>query len=96
VLPVDDATPSKAMRRDERFDRLQSAIDRLSPDHRRVILLARIEGLQVKEIAKLMQRSESAVKSLLLRALKALQESFGDTESLGLPDRRLKQEEGRS
>ena len=36
-----------------------------------------------------MNRSESAVKNLLLRALKELQESFGDTESLQLPRRSL-------
>jgi hypothetical protein len=48
----------------------------------------------MKEIARRLDRSESAVKNLLLRALKALRQSFGDTESLGLPDRRLGAEEG--
>lgn len=82
-------SPSKALRRDERFDRLEACLRRLSPDHRSVIVLARIEGLPMKEIARRLDRSESAVKNLLLRALKALRQSFGDTESLGLPDRRL-------
>ncbi len=82
-------SPSKAMRRDERFERLEKALGNLTGDHRRVIMLSRIEGLPTKEIAGRLNRSESAVKNLLLRALKELQESFGDTESLQLPRRSL-------
>lgn len=80
---------SKDLRRGERFDQLEEALASLSPDHRRVILLARIEGLQLKEVAEQMSRSVSAVQKLLLRALKELKEAFGDTESLHLPDRHL-------
>ncbi len=80
-------TPSKTLRRNERFERLEESLKRLSGDHRTVILLARIEGLSTRGIARRMNRSESAVKNLLLRALKALREAFGDTESLGLPER---------
>ncbi len=82
-------SPSKHVRRNERFDRLQQSLDRLSPDHRRVIFLSRIEGLRTGEIARRMNRSESAVKSLLFRALRELKSSFGDTGSLHLPDRSL-------
>ena len=57
-----------------------------------MILLSRIEGLSIKEIAQRMRRSESAVKNLLLRALKGLRSSFGDTESLRLPDRGIDME----
>jgi RNA polymerase sigma-70 factor (ECF subfamily) len=92
-LPTDAkaevVSPSRHAQRDERFDRLQRAIQRLNPDHRKVILLSRIEGLKVKEISRRMNRSESAVKSLLVRALRELKSSFGDTESLHLPDRHL-------
>ena len=61
----------------------------LSPDYRTVVHLSRIEGLKISEIAERMGRSPSAIKNLLLRAMKQLRESFGDTESLGLPDRHL-------
>ncbi|MBI4582659.1 MAG: sigma-70 region 4 domain-containing protein [Planctomycetes bacterium] len=54
-----------------------------------MILLSRVEGLKIKEVARLMNRSESAAKNLLFRALRELKSSFGDTESLNLPDRRL-------
>ena len=85
-------SPSRQQRREERFDRLKSALDRLSPDHQRVIRLSRIEGLKVGEIAERMGRSESSVKSLLFRAMTQLREGFGDTESLSLPARSLDEE----
>ncbi len=86
---ADGVSPSRHLQRSERFDRLQSSLDRLSPDHRRVVMLSRIDGLKIKEIAQRMNRSESAVKNLLLRALRELKSSFGDTESLHLPDGHL-------
>ena len=86
---AEQTSPSKNLRRHERFDRLERALKSLSDDHRQVIILARIEQLRVKEIALRMNRSETAVRNLLLRALKELQECFGDTESLQLPPRSL-------
>jgi RNA polymerase sigma-70 factor (ECF subfamily) len=88
-LPGSAPSPSKVARREERLDRFEQALDGLSPDHREVILLARIEGLKIKEIARRMNRSPDAIKQLLSRALKALRERFGDTESFHLPDRPL-------
>lgn len=100
ALPLDQevaaegATPSKILRRDERFERLQSALESLSPDHREVICLVRVEGLPVREAAKKMKRTPHAVSNLLLRATQKLKEILGDTESLSLPDRPLKRSEG--
>ena len=93
-VPAAGASPSRAMRRDERFDRLQAAIHDLSADHREVIWLARIDKLPFKAIAVRMNRSPGAVKLLLLRALRELKQRFGDTRSLHLPDRRLECEGG--
>ncbi len=87
ATPGGTSSPSRHTRRQERFDRLEASLAALSPDHREVIRLARIEGLKVSEVARRMQRSESAVKNLLLRALRELKSSFGDTESLHLPGR---------
>jgi RNA polymerase sigma-70 factor (ECF subfamily) len=86
------ASPSRHQRREERFERLSEAVEHLSPDHRTVIRLARIEGLRIQEIAERMGRTPAAVKNLLLRAMRELRESFGDTESLGLPERKLGEE----
>ncbi|MBI4601972.1 MAG: sigma-70 family RNA polymerase sigma factor [Planctomycetes bacterium] len=84
-----DPSPSKALRRGERFERLEGALRGLSPEHRRVIELARLEGVPVREIARRLGRSPDAVSQLLRRALAKLREAFGDTESLSLPDRAL-------
>jgi RNA polymerase sigma-70 factor (ECF subfamily) len=83
------ASPSADLRRGERFDRLEAALNRLSPDHRRALVLARLEGLTIEEISRRMDRSRDAVKKLLARALHELRRYFGDTESFHLPDRRL-------
>jgi RNA polymerase sigma-70 factor (ECF subfamily) len=85
-LKGDDAPPSRAMRRKERRERLQNSLRKLSPDHRTVLELSRMEGLSIRAIAERMGRTESAVKNLLLRATRKLRESFGDTDSLGLDD----------
>ena len=84
-----DPSPSKGMRRNERFDRLEEALDSLSPDHREVVLLARLEGLSLAEVAERMNRTQGAVAQLLWRALKSLRKRFGDTDSFHLPERRL-------
>lgn len=78
-------SPSRGLRRAERFDRLKRALDSLSPEYREVIVLARLRGLKAKEIAERMGRSANAVALLLSRALTKLKEVFGDTESLSLP-----------
>jgi len=93
-VPASDTTPSRTVRRDERFDRLERAINKLSPDQRTALKLARIDGLAVRKIAAEMQRSEKAVYALLSRALDRLRETFGDTESLHLPDRVFQVKEG--
>ncbi len=93
-VPGCGVSPSTALRRSERFDRLLASLERLSPEYREVVRLARIEGLKTKEIAVRMNRSPNAVKHLLVRALRQLGTTFGDTESLGLPHRELLSEEG--
>ena len=90
--PASAASPSRILRREERFDRLQQALSKLPRDYREVLRLSRLERLKIKEIAQRMGRSEYAVKHLMARAVKQLRETFGDTESLHLPDRALDME----
>ena len=95
IVPLDaePAAPlisqSKAAARDERFERLRQSLDGLSPDHRLVILLARIERLPMKDVALRMNRTPEATTQLLWRALQKLKASFGHTDSLHLPPRSL-------
>ena len=80
-----ETSPSKRLRRQERFARLQEALKTMSADHRRVISMAYIERLSMKEIARRRSSTPGAIAHLLFRALRKLKEKFGDTESLRLP-----------
>jgi RNA polymerase sigma-70 factor (ECF subfamily) len=82
---VSHPTPSVSLRRQERLERLEKALDGLSEDYREVIILARIRRLPLAEIGRRMNRSADAVSMLLLRALRKLRLLFGETESLSLP-----------
>jgi RNA polymerase sigma-70 factor (ECF subfamily) len=88
-VPASGISPSRGLRREERFERLEKALEDLTPEQRRAVVLARIDGLKVQEIAARMDRSTEAVKKLLARAVLRLRRSFGDTESFHLPDREL-------
>ncbi len=87
-------TPMRAMAREERYERLVRAIESLSLDHRQAILLARIEGLPLQEVAARMGRSRDAVSMIIHRALEKLRSFFGSTGSFGLPARPLWPEPG--
>ena len=84
-----EPSPSRDARRAERFERLERAFQDLKPEYRQVLRLARIEGLEIREIAARTGKLVSAVSNLLLRATKQLKQRFGDTQSLHLGDRRL-------
>ena len=85
-------SPSRVMRREERLDRLEDALEKLAPDHREAILLSHVQRLSTNDVAERMGRSRPATAMLILRALRELKSLFGETESLGLPDRSLKVE----
>ena len=51
---ADDSACGHALRRQERFERLQEAFDSLSPDHRKVILLAHLQKLPLGAVAERM------------------------------------------
>ena len=59
--------------RGEMRQRVQSAVDRLSPDLRMVIVLRYTEGLSYEEIAEVLGCSQGTVASRLNRAHKALE-----------------------
>jgi RNA polymerase sigma-70 factor, ECF subfamily len=85
--PVSPAvSPSRGLRREERLTRLEESLERLTPDHREVIILSHLEGLPTREVALRMGRSRPATAMLLLRALRELKAAFGSTDSLHLPE----------
>jgi RNA polymerase sigma-70 factor (ECF subfamily) len=66
------STPSQNVRAREEMDRLEKALDALSPEHREVVILARYEGLSYQEIGEQLGKSPEAVRMLLARALSNL------------------------
>jgi RNA polymerase sigma-70 factor (ECF subfamily) len=88
-VPARAQSPGKALQREERFERLKAALEALSPDQREAVMLVRLEGLSVAEAARRMDRTPNAISHLLLRAMRTLRLRMGDTESHGLPPRRL-------
>ena len=71
-LPVATTTPSVVFSLREDLDRLEKAMDRLKPEYREVIVLAKIEGLSCQEIAAKLGKSPAAVAQLLSRAIVAV------------------------
>jgi RNA polymerase sigma-70 factor (ECF subfamily) len=61
-------------------EELQSAIAQLTTDQQRVIILKFVEGLSNAEVARILGKSEGAVKSLQHRALNSLQRIMGGEE----------------
>jgi len=61
-------------------EELQSAIAQLTTDQQQVIILKFVEGLSNAEVARILGKSEGAVKSLQHRALNSLQRIMGREE----------------
>ena len=80
------------MQREERFERLEKALDSLAREYRKVIHLVSVRNLSMREAAERMARSPEAVSMLQPRALRKLRVVYGraDSERLHLPhDRSL-------
>ncbi|MGH7858755.1 MAG: RNA polymerase sigma factor [Candidatus Binatia bacterium] len=58
--------------------RIRAALDRLPETQRVALLLTRGEGLSCREVADILETSESAVKSLVFRATQTLRETLAD------------------
>ncbi len=69
-------SPSHLVSVAEQVAILERAMDELEPDHRDVIAYARLAGMPAKEIAPIMDRTETAVHALLGRALLKLAEQL--------------------
>ncbi|UCZ52357.1 RNA polymerase sigma factor [Bacillus shivajii] len=65
---------------DEQVQELYEKISRLKRSYREVIMLRKIHELSIHETANILNWSESKVKMTLHRALKKLQEQYGEEE----------------
>lgn len=71
-----EPTPSQQLVVRDRDLQIASALDRLSADHREVIVLRNLQRLPFDEVAERMGRSRPAVQMLWARAIKKLQEEL--------------------
>lgn len=67
-----DDSPAHLLEQQETRQRLRHALRRLTADQQRVVVLRFGEGLRLAEVARLMGRSEGAIKILQHRALQRL------------------------
>ncbi len=73
-------SPRAAAENAELRQRINAALERLSPAHRTVLLLKEVEGLKYDEIAKNMQCSIGTVMSRLFHARKNMQRILSETD----------------
>jgi RNA polymerase sigma-70 factor (ECF subfamily) len=71
-----EPTPSQQLVARDRDLQVAAALDRLSPDHREVIVLRNLERLPFDAVAERMGRTRPAVQMLWARAIKKLQEAL--------------------
>ncbi len=74
TLPALEGDPLEAVEERLSQERLRAAIRRLTPEQAQVIVLRFLEGLNIAEVAKVMRKSEGAIKALQYRAVMALRE----------------------
>lgn len=73
-----DTSPSNRVIRLERGDQVKAALASLTLRDREVVVMRHLERLSIAEIASMLEISEPAVKSRLLRALLRMREHLGD------------------
>ncbi len=74
-------TPSRAAGAREELDRVEQAVHELPDNQREAVLLSRIGGISYPEIARQMELSEAAVRSLVARGLARLAAKLGKPAS---------------
>ncbi len=77
LLSAADMTASRIVARHEAAGALQVGLAGLQEDYRRAIQLHHIEGLEVAQVAEIMDRSPRAVRHLCSRGLKELRSGLG-------------------
>ncbi len=55
---------------------LQNALAKISPEHRKILLLSKYMKLKNKEIAVILESNENAVKGMIFRAMCKLREVY--------------------
>lgn len=73
TTPNQNVRPDEAMHNEELRLKIEKAMDSLSPEHREIVLLREVQGMDYKEIAEILDISMGTVMSRLFYARKKLQ-----------------------
>jgi RNA polymerase sigma factor (sigma-70 family) len=72
MLPTNEISPDRRLEMRENEQRVQKALEMLTPEQREAILLSRYQGLSYAEIAQIAGCSEGAIKTRVFRAMETL------------------------
>jgi RNA polymerase sigma-70 factor (ECF subfamily) len=78
VLPDEEPDPGAKAVTQELVERVQAAMEQLSPPHREILTLRNVRNLSYEEIAALLDLSLGTVKSRIARARDALKQVLGE------------------
>ncbi|QDT53636.1 ECF RNA polymerase sigma factor SigD [Caulifigura coniformis] len=78
LLAVSMTTASQALSRNQKEFQLQVALQELPEETREVLRLRYVDGLQTKEIAERLGKTDGAIRVLLTRSVQKLQEKLTD------------------
>lgn len=87
MLAVSMTSPSAAYSRQAREHQLADAVDKLQPEMREAIHLRYVENMPSKDIAERLGKSDAAIRVMLSRAVKKLQDILGDDSNFVPPYR---------
>ncbi len=82
AIADDDIHPELHVMNRERTDQIQRVLDQMSPHYRMALLLHEYQGLSLREVALAMDRTESAIKSILFRAREQFRSLHGLEDAL--------------
>jgi RNA polymerase sigma-70 factor (ECF subfamily) len=71
-IPENQGTPADSVQRSELRDRLQQALESLTPDQREAFVLKHVEGRSYEEMAAVLEVSSASLKMRVHRAREAL------------------------
>ncbi|HXI11369.1 MAG TPA: RNA polymerase sigma factor [Thermoanaerobaculia bacterium] len=85
TLPSGTRAPDAELEAKQNEQRVQLALDSLTPEQREAILLSRYQGLSYAEIAQIAGCSEGAVKTRVFRAMETLKKVLSADTAGGKP-----------
>ena len=78
LFSSENSDPNRRTLQKERLEMLRAALEQLTEEQRDVVLMRFIEGIDIKGVAKALEKTPGAVKGLQFRALRALAEIMRD------------------